>query len=165
MKGNVTISLIVAAVFVALSVRDIIQGKTTVLKDLHCLSIVIYLKMTMLSLFTSRNEGYVFIRVCDSVHGGGSASVHAGIPPPPPGKHAPQKHAPQKHAPREACTPPGSTHPQEAHTPLEACTPWEADSGIRSMSGRYASYWNAFLLKLQLQIQTSVQPISPSECY
>ena len=51
--------------------------------------------------------------------GGGSASVHAGIPPPP-GKH----------------TPPGSTHP---------APPPEADSGIRSMSGQYASYWNAFL--------------------
>ena len=26
-------------------------------------------------------EGYVFTRVCHSVHRGGSASVHAGIPP------------------------------------------------------------------------------------
>ena len=50
--------------------------------------------------------------------------------------------------------PPGSRHPQppRADTPLEADTPQkktpprEADSDIRSMSGRYASYWNAFLL-------------------
>ena len=47
---------------------------------------------------------------------GGSASVHAGIPPPPPG----------------GGTPPGK----------------EAPPGIRSMSGRYASYWNAFLFLL-----------------
>ena len=61
----------------------------------------------------SCGQGYVFTRVCDSVHGGGgSASVHAGIPP---GKE----------------TPPGRRHP-----PLPT---------IRSMSGRYASYWNAFL--------------------
>ena len=39
MTGNITISLIVAAAFVPLSVRDIIQGKTTVLKDLSCLAI------------------------------------------------------------------------------------------------------------------------------
>ena len=34
-------------------------------------------------------QGYVFTHVCDSVHRGGSASVHAGIPthpPAPPGK-------------------------------------------------------------------------------
>ena len=30
--------------------------------------------------------------------------------------------------------------------PRSIHTPPEADSGIRSMSGRYASYWNAFLL-------------------
>ena len=28
-------------------------------------------------------QGNVFTGVCDSVHRGGSASVHAGIPPPP----------------------------------------------------------------------------------
>ena len=31
---------------------------------------------------TKLGQGYVFTRVCDSVHGGGSASVHAGIYPP-----------------------------------------------------------------------------------
>ena len=34
-----------------------------------------------------------------------------------------------------------TTPPLEQTPPF----PWEADSGIRSMSGRYASYWNAFL--------------------
>ena len=32
---------------------------------------------------TKLGQGYVLTRVCDSVHSGGSASVHAGIPPPP----------------------------------------------------------------------------------
>ena len=56
-------------------------------------------------------------------------------------------------------TPPGGRPPQEADTPPQEAdpprarppktqTPQEAGSGIRSMSGRYASYWNAFLLLL-----------------
>ena len=36
--------------------------------------------------------------------------------------------------------PPASRHPSPEQTP-----PWEADSSIRSTSGQYASYWNAFL--------------------
>ena len=63
-------------------------------------------------IFTGRNEvvaKVMFLLVSVIVFtGGGSTSVHAGIP---------------------------------ARIP-----PPEADSGIRSMSGRYASYWNAFLL-------------------
>ena len=39
-------------------------------------------------------------------------------------------------------TPPPGKHPPQKHTP-----PREADYGIRSMSGRYASYWNAFLFE------------------
>ena len=35
--------------------------------------------------------------------------------------------------------PPRTRHPPWVHTP------WEADSSIQSTSGRYASYWNAFL--------------------
>ena len=46
-------------------------------------------------------QGYVFTRVCDSVHGG-SASEHAGIPPPP-----------RKVAP-----------PWEGSTPWDGSTPW-----------------------------------------
>ena len=46
--------------------------------------------------------------------------------------------------------PPRSRPPQEqtppgADTPQEQTPPREADTGIRSTSGRYASYWNAFL--------------------
>ena len=71
----------------------------------------------------------------NSVHRGVSASVHAGIPPPPrsrpPGADTPP--------PREQ-TPPRSRHAP----PRSAC--WE----IRSTSGRYASYWNAILLQIFL---------------
>ena len=36
---------------------------------------------------TKLGQGYIFTGVCDSVHRGGSASVHAGIPLPGPGSH------------------------------------------------------------------------------
>ena len=62
----------------------------------------------------SLGQGNIFAPVCHSVHGG-SASVHAGIPPP-------------------QQTPPGPG------TPLRSSC-WE----IRSTSERYASYWNAIL--------------------
>ena len=56
--------------------------------------------------------------------------------------------------PWEQTHPPGADTPLGADTPPRgadssppgADTPPEANSGIRSMSGRYASYWNAFLL-------------------
>ena len=76
--------------------------------------------------------------------GGVSASVHAGIPPPradtPPQEQTP----PGEDTPPRADTPQEQTPPGE-DTPPRADTPLEADSGIRSMSGWYASYWNAFL--------------------
>ena len=57
-------------------------------------------------------------------------------------------------------TPPGSRHPLEqtsalsrlpprADSPLGADTPQKADSSIRSMSGRSASSWNAFLFHVE----------------
>ena len=64
--------------------------------------------------------------------GGGSASVHAGIPPPgadPPGPGTPT---------------PGPGIPPE-QTPLRSAC-WE----IRSTSGWYALYWNAILLLMLL---------------
>ena len=48
----------------------------------------------------------------------------------------------------QADTPPdqADTPPDQADTPLDqADPPWEAHTSIRSTSGRYASYWNAFL--------------------
>ena len=85
-------------------------------------------------------------------------------PPPdqaPPGADPPTRHTPpgadtplppQAHPPEQ--TPPGpGTHPRTRHpppptrlTPPEQTPPREADARIRSIGGRYASYWNAFLL-------------------
>ena len=99
----------------------------------------IFVEVDYLNLiFTGRNEvvaNVMFLLVCVILlTEGGSASVHAGIPPthPPPEADTPRKQTPS---------------PRKQIPPLEA-DPWEADTpppGIRSMSGRYASYWNAFL--------------------
>ena len=89
----------------------------------------------------SCGQGYVFTRVCDSVNGGVSASVHAGMRTPPLEQTPPREQTPP--------IPPEQTPLEQ--TPLrEQTPPREADSGIRSMSGRYASYWNAFLLLIFL---------------
>ena len=75
----------------------------------------------------------------------------------PPGADTPQEQTPreQTHTPRAdnplppgADTPPGADIPQKQTPPKEQTPPptHEADSGIRSTSGRYASYWNAFLI-------------------
>ena len=60
---------------------------------------------------TKLGQGYIFTGVCDSVHRGASASVHAGIP------HPPSRHPPQtRHPPRPGTLPrPG--------TPLEQAPP------------------------------------------
>ena len=106
-------------------------------------------------IFTGRNEAMakvMFLLVCVILFTGGSASVHAGIPP-----HA-QKQTPLRSRPPQKQTPlpPESREPPlgSIHThPPRSRPPWETDTprkqtpspGTRSMSGRYASYWNAFL--------------------
>ena len=61
---------------------------------------------------TKLREGYVFTGVCDSVNGGVSASVHAGIPPPP--EADPPKADPPGADPPEQ-TPPGADPPGAEH--------------------------------------------------
>ena len=60
--------------------------------------------------------------------------------PPRPGRH---------HHPPRGADPPKQTPPWEQTSPRTRQTPppREADCSIRSTSGRYASYWNAFLFK------------------
>ena len=71
---------------------------------------------------TKLGQGNVFTGICDSVHrGGGLPQCMLGYPPGLPGPDPPRP------------DPPGPDPPREA------------DASIRSMSGRYASYWNAFL--------------------
>ena len=78
-------------------------------------------------------------------------SPPGSMPPPrskPPGSRPPRTTPPP---------PPGSRHPPQTRPPLR-----EADSGIRFMSGRYASYWNAFLLPLyRRHLQPRLSPSSP----
>ena len=96
--------------------------------------------MGNIPIFTARNEvgqGYIFTGVCDSVHRGGSASVHAGIP------HPPSKAGPPtgKADPLSKETPLWQGRPPGKEIPLcSAC--WE----IQSTSAQYASYWNAILV-------------------
>ena len=127
----------------------------------------------------SCGQGYVFTRVCDSVHRGGRGSpenppgtrqtppIHPGRENPPgPGRHPPRP----RRTPRTRQTPPNQGEPprQGEHPPPQqgeppppgprrtpppagrtpprpGRPPREEDCSIRSMSGRYASYWNAFL--------------------
>ena len=104
----------------------------------------------------SCGQGNVFTGVCLSTGGRVSASVHAGIPyPPGPGIHTPPRNRETPplgpgRPPRDQADPhPGTkqTSPQDQADPPrdQADLPREADSSIRSTSGRYASYWNAFL--------------------
>ena len=111
--------------------------------------------------------------VCPQGGGGVSASVHAGIYPPeqtpPPRADPPRADTPPEQTPPGADTPPGAgpPHPppesrppgaapradppradtprEQTHPPGADPPPREADFSIRSTSGRYASYWNAFL--------------------
>ena len=71
-----------------------------------------------------------------------------------PPEQTPQDQTPREQTPPEQ-TPPGTrppeqtppgTRPPPEQTPQEQTPPREADSSIRSTNGRYASYWNAFLL-------------------
>ena len=113
-------------------------------------------------IITSRNEvvaKVIFLHLFVILFTGGSASVYAGIPTPPgaapPGADTPRS----RHLPGPD-TPPPSSHPLEQTPPRPDATPPGPDTlpgadpprsrhpGVWSMSGRYASYWNAFLYSL-----------------
>ena len=95
-----------------------------------------------------------------------------GTPPEgdPPGRRPPKKEAPRRRCPRRRPSqkeatqegdPPKETPPEG--DPLEGdSAPLETNSGIRSMSGRYASYWNAFLLCLNFIVSLSEDCLSVS---
>ena len=79
----------------------------------------------------SCGQGNIFTPVCHSVHRGGLLQCMLGYHPPGPDPTPPEPD------PRDQ-TPPGADAPQSR-------PPREAASSVRSTSGRYASYWNAFL--------------------
>ena len=110
-------------------------------------------------LFTGRNEvvaKVIFLQVSVCPRGGGGCLPQCMLgchtppdgepprlekPPPWPGWRTP---------PRPGWrTPPARDRepPQDGDPPagMENPPPWEADTSIRSTSGRYASYWNAYL--------------------
>ena len=88
----------------------------------------------------SCGQGYVFTHVYDSVHRGG---LQQGEPPPQQG----DPHPPGRENPPVGIPPAGRTHLLTGRPPWQGGPP----AGrlplpiIWSMSGRYASYWNAFL--------------------
>ena len=95
----------------------------------------------------SCGQGNIFTPVCHSVHRGPGVS-EAEPPPPkvrPPGRRYPRQHTPPGSRPIPGSRPPGSRHHPQQTSPRTRPAPPEADSSIRSTSGRYASYWNAFL--------------------
>ena len=115
----------------------------------------------------SCGQGYVFTRVCDSVNGGVSPESPPGTKENPPGPGRPP-HRDQGEPPRTRQTPPGPrrTPPDQADPPTgtkenpppgpgrpprtKENPPRGEHCSIRSMSGWYASYWNAFLCYAQI---------------
>ena len=104
------------------------------------------------SFITGRNEvvaKVIFLHLFVILFTGGGFCLNAcwdppqSRPPSPWTRHPPQEQTPQTRHPR-------SRHPPRADTPLDQAPPWEADSSIRSMTGQYASYWNAFLFIVHL---------------
>ena len=68
----------------------------------------------------SLGQGNIFSNVCQEFcsQEGGSASVHAGIPPPPRSRHPPdQAHLRSRHPAGSSHTPPESRHPPEQTPP------------------------------------------------
>ena len=98
-------------------------------------------------IFTARIvcEGYVFTRVCHSVHRGGSASVHAGIPHPPRSRHPPPGADPpspgSRHPPPPTLTPPEQTPPRGRHH-----TPGSRHPPAHSMLGDTVNAWAVCIL-------------------
>ena len=100
----------------------------------------------------SSGQGYVFTRVCDSVHRGG---LWQGEPPP--GRETPlgRENPPGREPPGKETPPGAGKHPPGQETPAGRHPPWQGGPlplppGIRSMNVRYAPYWNAFLFQVQL---------------
>ena len=107
-----------------------------------------FVKRVITARKRSLGQGYVFTRVCDSVHGGGA--IPGQVPPwegTPPG----QVHPCQVPPPLGRYTPPGQVHPPGRYTRLAM------HAGIRSTSARYASYWNESLFMMTNQKRLGCQ--------
>ena len=93
---------------------------------------------------------------CPQEGGGCLPQCMLGYTTPPDQAHTPRADSPRtRHPPESRHSPRPGTHlpplgadPPRPGTPPEQTPPREADCNIRSTSGRYASYWNAFLLTI-----------------
>ena len=83
------------------------------------------LRYVFLLAATKLGQGNVFTGICDSVNGGVSASVHAGIPPPPGSRHPPRSRPPGADTPLGGDTPLEQTTPGSRHPSWEENPPWE----------------------------------------
>ena len=102
---------------------------------------------------------FLHLSVIHSVHRGGGGLPQCMLGYPPPGADTPPEQTPpgSRHLPEADTNPPGSRYPPGADTPPGSShLPPGADSSIRSTSGRYASYWNAFLLLDKLNNKTKI---------
>ena len=124
-----------------------------------CLLSIIYL---LLPAATKLAQSNVFTGVCDSVNRGG---VPGQVPPRDHVPPSPQtRYPPTRYSPHLGQVPPGTRYPPRPGTPPRARysppqtrntprtryhPPWDQvhPPQIQSMSGRYASYWNAFLFQ------------------
>ena len=89
---------------------------------------------------TKVGQGNIFTGICLSAGGRGVCLSACWDMPNRPDTNPPRSR------PLEQTHPPRSRHPPEQTTPGSRPHPrQEADFSIRSTSGRYASYWNAFL--------------------
>ena len=94
---------------------------------------------------TKLGQGNIFTGVCLSTGGEGCLpQCMLGYPPEqtPPEQTPPKLGTPRTRHPLTMHPP--QTRPPRTRPP-QTRPPWEADCSIRLTSGRYASYWNAFL--------------------
>ena len=125
-------------------------------------------QMYLLPPGTKLGQGYVFTGVCHSVNRGEYLTRYPPwtrytptgtrytpqtrytprdqVHPPGPGTPPGTRYTPwTRYTPQDQVTPPREqVHPLGPGTPPSCRARWE----IRSMRGRYASYWNAFLFKV-----------------
>ena len=101
----------------------------------------------LLPAATKLGQGNVFTSVCLSM-GGCLPQCMLGYPPPWTRQTRREQTPQEQRPPRTRHYPPQTRHPPppEQRPPDQADPPQEADCSIRLTSGRYASYWNAFLL-------------------